>query len=121
MYIKFLYYGKNADNRYLIGARIITESQEGINVQEIYIGQIYQIEEFLNSLSILNIKTNKEKIVQEYLKRKAVNIIYFSNINKFGFLSKEDVVVNNQEELNILINSFNELEISLKRKKKHIL
>lgn len=121
MYIKYLYYGTKPDIRFLIGSKIITEGSKGIGIQEIYVGEKYSLDLFLSVTNELKINTSKRIIVTEYKKRKATGIIYFSNIKKFGFLNKGDIVVSSIEELNTLLNCYKHLNDSLKRKRKHIL
>ena len=120
MYTKYLYASpKNLkDDRFLIGARITFEKEDEIKTQEIYIGKPYTLEEFLKIAKYYKIKTSEEDIINEYEKRKAMGIIYFYNICKFGYLEEKDIVVKNKEELNELILAFNDQEeLALKRKK----
>ena len=106
MYTKFLYYGKNADDRILIGARMVFEALDGIKTQEVYIGSAFTLEEFLLQKDNLNIKSDTNFIKENFLKAKADKIIYFSNLKKFGFINGDDIVVNNKSELLYLIDSF---------------
>ncbi len=106
MYTKFLYYGKNADDRILIGARMVFESSDGIKTQEVYIGSAFTLEEFLLQKDNLNIKSDTNFIKENFFKSKADKIIYFSNLKKFGFINGDDIVVNNKSELLYLIDSF---------------
>ena len=106
MYTKFLYYGKNADDRILIGARMVFESNDGIKTQEVYIGSTFTLEEFLLQKDNLNIKSDTNFIKENFTKSKADKIIYFSNLKKFGFINGNDIVVNNKSELLYLIDSF---------------
>ena len=106
MYTKFLYYGKNADDRILIGARMVFESNDGIKTQEVYIGSAFTLEEFLLQKDNLNIKSDTNFIKENFTKSKADKIIYFSNLKKFGFINGNDIVVNNKSELLYLIDSF---------------
>ena len=120
MYTKYLYASpKNLkDDRFLIGARITLEQENNISTQEIYIGKAYSLEDFLKIAKYYKIKTSSEDIKNEYERRKAVGIIYFYNICKFGYLEEKDMVVKNKDELNELILSFNDQEeLALKRKK----
>lgn len=105
MYTKFLYYGKNADDRILIGARMVFEALDGIKTQEVYIGSAFTLEEFLLQKDNLNIKSDTNFIKENFIKSKADKIIYFSNLKKFGFINGDDIVVNNKSELLYLIDS----------------
>ena len=106
MYTKFLYYGKNADDRVLIGARMVFENSDGIKVQEVYIGSSFTLEDFLFQKNNLFIKSDTNFIKENFIKAKADKIIYFTNLKKFGFINSNDIVVNNKQELLYLIDSF---------------
>ena len=106
MYTKFLYYGKNADDRVLIGARMVFENSDGIKVQEVYIGSSFTLENFLFQKNNLFIKSDTNFIKENFIKSKADKIIYFNNLKKFGFINDNDIVVNNKQELLYLIDSF---------------
>lgn len=122
MYTKYLYASPKGlkDEKFLIGAEVITENVEGIKKQEIYIGKEYSLEDFLKIVDIYKIKTKKEDIIKEYNKRKANRIIYFYTICKFSYLDKDDLVVKNQEELNETISILYDVEEKTLNRKKDI-
>ena len=122
MYTKYLYASPKGlkDERFLIGAEVINESNEGIRKQEIYIGKEYSLEDFLKIVDIYKIKTKKEDIINEYNNRKASSIIYFYTICKFSYLMEGDIVVINQDELNEIIASLYDAEEKTLNRKKDI-
>ena len=119
IYTKFFYCSpKNIkDARYLIGARSVSERENKLRIESVYLGVAYTLEEFLARREILNIKASAELIVSEYEKSKKDKIIYFPHLKKFGFFKAEDKVVASVEELFNYIDNFYQEENSLKREK----
>ena len=119
MYVKYLYGGvKNiADPKALIGARITIELDNMVKYEEVFIGQRFDLPNFLDLKDALSIQSDNDFIEREYYSRNAIGIIYFPNVQKFSFLCEADKVVSSYEELIDYIESCRMQEQVLKRER----
>ncbi|MEG1149854.1 MAG: hypothetical protein RSE17_01025 [Bacilli bacterium] len=104
--IDYIYGRKNNidDPDVILGAKVISSNETGIEVKEIYVGEEVTSEELANNSLKYSI-INPAIIFEKFEILGAAGFVYFPQANMLGYLEVGDVVVPNVEALADMLSS----------------
>ncbi|MEG1892366.1 MAG: hypothetical protein RR189_00545 [Bacilli bacterium] len=100
-------YGRKSnidDPDVILGAKVISSNETGIEVKEIYVGEEITSEELANNSLKYSI-INPAIIFEKFEILGAAGFVYFPQANMLGYLEVGDVVVPNVEALADMLSS----------------
>ncbi|MEG1505968.1 MAG: hypothetical protein RR478_00550 [Bacilli bacterium] len=103
-------YGRKSnidDPDVILGAKVVSSNETGIEVKEIYVGEEITSEELANNSTKYSIN-NLVIIFEKFETLGAVGFVYFPQANMLGYLESGDVVVPNVEALADMLSSENQ-------------